>query len=166
MDEFDSQTGPADTSRRASEPAEPIGSAAGREAGVIDGTLGLSATEAAFTGDGWDMRDGGSRMTSAGSLGAVWKLGLAVVTVGVVAGGFLWQRNCESLEPEEKQPTIADGAAADGGAVADADGFGEGLLDLIQGAVQRVGVEARRQSGRAAWRLRMTTLRQRRRCGV
>ena len=139
MDEVDKKIGTADTSRRTSEPAEPIGSAAGRDTGVIDGTLGLSATEAAFTGDGWDMRDGGSRMTSAGSLGAVWKLGLAVVTVGVVAGGFLWQRNGESLEPEEKQPTIADGAAADGGAVADADGVEAATYSEETGLATRDG---------------------------
>ncbi|MCH2589754.1 MAG: LysM peptidoglycan-binding domain-containing protein [Planctomycetales bacterium] len=78
-------------------------------------------------------------MTSAGSLGAVWKLGLAVVTVGVVAGGFLWQRNGESLEPEEKQPTIADGAAADGGAVADADGVEAATYSEETGLATRDG---------------------------
>jgi len=50
-------------------------------------------------------------MTGARSLGTGWGLGLAVVTVGVVAGVFLWQRDGESLEPEEKQPAVADGEA-------------------------------------------------------
>ena len=84
-------------------------------------------------------------MTGARSIGAVWKLGLAVVTIGVVAGGFLWQRDGESLEPEEKQPAIAGGAAADG-AVADVDGVeaatysGETGLAARDGSVSLDGI--------------------------
>ncbi len=77
-------------------------------------------------------------MTSARSLGTGWGLGLAVVTVGVVAGVFLWQRDGESLEPEEKQPAVADGEAVNR-SVPDADGIENATYGGETGFAARVG---------------------------
>jgi len=102
---------------------------------VIDGTAGLSATEAAFVGDGWDMKDGGAGMRSNGSWQTGWRVGLVVVMVGLVAWAFTWQRDTESVESPDTQPAIADGETPDGsvsdpggvesGSYAGADGFPE-----------------------------------------
>jgi len=105
---------------------------------VIDGNAGLSATEAAFVGDGWDMKDGGAGMRNTGSWQTGWRVGLVVAMVGLVAWAFTWQRGTESVEPPDTQPAIADGESRDG-SVSDPGGVESTSYAGVDGFPERDG---------------------------
>lgn len=104
MDGIDRQTDTADATRGAGESPEPVGSVAGGDEGVIDGTLGLSERDALFAGQ-WDKFEGKTRMS--GMLKDLFggKIVVAVALIGCCAVAFWWTKD----KPDE--PTGDSGVA-------------------------------------------------------